>query len=70
MLTVHGRYDGKVVILDEPVPAQIESRVLVLFKKDRESTPEEARSIRRRLRGSGRGLRLVEKLLIERRRDG
>jgi hypothetical protein len=70
MIAIHGHYDGKVVILDGPVAAQPEGQVLVLFRKGREATPEEARSIRRRLRGSGRGLRLIEKLLIERKRDG
>ena len=70
MLAVRGRFDGKVVVLDEPVPASSESEVLVLFKDTQGQGAEDARSARRRLRGSGRGLHLVEKLLADRRQDG
>ena len=70
MRAIHGHYDGRIIILDEPVTAQPETKVLVLFRKGHEVTLEESRSIRGRLRGSGRDLGLVEKLLNERRQDG
>jgi hypothetical protein len=68
MQTVHGHYNGKVVVLDEPVDAPIEAEVLVLFRNG--SDREASRSAREQLRGSGKGEQLVKKLLTERRRDG
>ena len=70
MVAVRGHYNGKVVVLDESVAIQPEAEVLVLFRDDKDLNPERARSIRKRLRGSGKGLHLVEKLLTERRKDG
>ena len=70
MLAVGGRYDGKVVVLDKPVTVESEAKVLVLFRKAPRRTLEEAWFIRRQLRGSGKGLNLVDKLLAERKRDG
>jgi len=70
MLAVRGHYNGKVVILDTPVPSQPEAEVLVLFRNHPIPSPEEARVIRQRLRGSAKGLRLVEKLLADRKQDG
>ena len=70
MLAVGGRYDGKVVVLDEPVTVESEAKVIVLFRKASRRTQEETRFIRRQLRGSGKGLNLVDKLLAERKRDG
>ena len=70
MLAVGGRYDGKVVVLDKPVTVESEAKVLVLFRKAPRRTLEETQFIRRQLRGSGKGLNLVDKLLAERKRDG
>lgn len=70
MLAVRGHYDGKVVILDAPAPVRPEAEVLVLFREFPVSSAEEARTIRQRLRGSAKGVRLVEKLLADRKRDG
>ena len=69
MLAIRGHYDGKVVVLDEPPPVPSQPEVLILFRGHQRHSPEEARVIRSRLRGSGKGLRLREKLLIDRRRD-
>ena len=70
MQPIHGHYDGKVVVLDEPVELTPEARVLVLFRQNVESVRATAGSARKRLRGSGSGLKLVEKLLAERKKDG
>ncbi len=70
MLAIRGHYDGKVVVLDEPPPVSPQAEVLILFKENKRQTLEEARAIRNRLRGSGKGFNLVEKLLIDRKQDG
>lgn len=70
MLAIRGHYDGKVVILDAPAPVPSEAEVLVLFRPQPALSPEEARTVRRRLRGSAKGLQLLKKLLVERQRDG
>ena len=70
MLAVRGHYNGKVVVLDAPAPVRPDAEVLVLFRDHPVPSPEEARMIRQRLRGSAKGSRLVEKLLADRKRDG
>jgi hypothetical protein len=70
MLAVRGHYDGKVVVLDAPVPARPEAEVLVIFRDHQIPSAAEARVIRQQLRDSAKGVRLVEKLLADRKQDG
>jgi hypothetical protein len=70
MLAIRGHYDGRVVILDGPAPVPSEAEVLVLFRQQPALSPEEAKAVRQRLRGSARGMHLLDKLLRERQRDG
>jgi hypothetical protein len=68
MKAVKGYYDGKVVKPNEPLNTKPDSEVIIVFQEWL-LNKNASREARRRLRGSGKGENLTEKLLKSRSED-
>lgn len=67
MKAVKAIFDGQDITLVEPVPSKVKTEVLVVFPSNSEKVSSS--EARRFLRGSGKGERLVKKLLRARSED-